>query len=366
MSQAEALQQSGNTQPVRIGVAGQGRSGWGIHVTTMRAVPDRFRVVAVMDEIEARRQEAQAALDCRAYATFDDLLRDDEVEVVVVSTFNRHHSDHAIAALEAGKHVVCEKPFALTVADADHMIAAARSAGRHLIPFQNRRYEPHFRKVLEIVQSGILGEVLLVRLAWHSFGRRWDWQTLLEYGAGALANNGPHMLDHAVHFLGEGELEIFADMRNGLSSGDAEDHCKVTVKAQTGPTVDMELTSCAAFSQDRWLIMGTSGGLRGTTNKLEWRWVDWGAMPPRPVDPRPTRDRSYNREPLTWQEDSWSTDRRGDADNHAFYRDLYATMRQGQPPAITAESARRYVAILERARAQYAATRAAANGAPGK
>ena len=351
----EATQPSGNTQPVRVGVAGQGRSGWGIHVKTMQALPDQFRVVAVMDDLAARRKEAQAALGCRAYATFDDLVRDDEVEVVVVSTFNKHHSEHAIAALEAGKHVVGEKPFALTVADADRMIAAAQRAGRHLIPFQNRRYEPHFRKVLDIVHSGLLGEILLVRLAWHSFGRRWDWQTLLAYGGGSLANNGPHMLDQAVHFLGEGELEVFVDMRNGLSSGDAEDHCKLTVQARTGPTVDMELTSCAAFAQDRWLVMGTSGGLRGTTDELHWRWVDWRTMPPRPVDPRPTPDRSYNRESLTWQEDSWATDRRGDADNHAFYRDLYATLRAGQPPAITPESARRYVAILERARAQYAA-----------
>ena len=310
--------------------------------------------VGVADQLENRRREAQETVGCRAYTDFGDLIRDDEVEVVVVSTFNRLHTEHAIAALEAGRHVVCEKPFALTVAGADGMIATAKRVGRLVIPFQNRRYEPSFRKVLEIARSGILGDILLVRLAWHSFGRRWDWQTLLEYGAGSLANNGPHMLDQAMHFLGEGEVELFADLRNGLSTGDAEDHCKIVLKAATGPTVDMELTSCAALPQDRWLIMGTAGGLRGTSTELKWRWVDWSTMPPRPVDPRPTPDRSYNRESLDWHEEIWATSARGEADNHAFYRDLYATLREGQPPAITPESARRYVAILERCRQVYA------------
>ncbi|HEV2124655.1 MAG TPA: Gfo/Idh/MocA family oxidoreductase, partial [Chloroflexota bacterium] len=248
-------------EPVRVGIAGQGRSGWGIHAKTLRAFPDRYRIVAVADPIEARQREAQEALNCRTYNSFDELVRDDEVELLVVSTPNRWHSEHSIAALEAGRHVVSEKPFALTVADADRTIATAQRTGKLIVPFQNRRYEPHFRKVLEIVQSGILGKIVLIRLASHSFGRRWDWQTLLEFGGGQIANNGPHMLDHAVHFIGEGEMEIFADLRNALSSGDAEDHIKVVVKTANGPTVDMELTSCAAFPQDRWTIMGTAGGL---------------------------------------------------------------------------------------------------------
>jgi predicted dehydrogenase len=343
-----------NVEPIRVGIAGLGRSGWNIHARTIQGFPGQFRVEAVVDPDANRRREASDTLGCRAYDDFGDLLRDDAVEVVVVATPNFRHTEHSVAALEAGKHVVCEKPFALTVADADRAIAAALRAGRLIVPFQNRRYEPHFQKVREVVESGVLGKILLVRLASHSFGRRWDWQTLLEYGAGALANNGPHMLDHAVHFLGSGAPEILCDLRNGLSSGDAEDHVKIVIKTADGPTVDMELTSCAALPQDRWLVMGTAGGLRGTATELHWRWVDWSTMPERPVDPAPTPDRSYNREPLQWQEETWQSPPQREGDNHAFYRDLFATLRQGQPPAITAESARRYVVILEHCRRVYA------------
>jgi len=352
--------------PVRVGVAGLGRSGWNIHVRTIRSLPERFRVVAVADADESRRRQAEETLGCRSYADPADLIADDGVDLLVVSTFNRLHTEHAIAGLQAGRDVLCEKPFALTVADLDRTIAAAERAGRLVVPFQNRRYEALFRKVLEVVRSGVLGEILQVRIAWQSFGRRWDWQTRTDYGAGALANNGPHLLDHAAHFIGEGEMEIYCDLRNGLSSGDGEDHAKIVVKTANGPTVDLELTSCAAYSLDRWQIMGTAGGLRGTGSELHWRWVDWGTMPPRPVDPRPTPDRSYNRETLDWHEETWTTGAGGDVDNLAFYDDLYATLREGKPLAVTPESVRRPVTILEYCRSAYtpAPPRFAAAGAP--
>ena len=350
---------------MRVGIAGQGRSGWGIHARTIRELPEKFRVVAVADPLPVRQEQARTELGSRAYAEFAELLGDDEVELVVVSSPNRLHAEYSQAALAAGKHVVCEKPFALTAAEADGTIAAAKRAGKHVIPFQNRRYEPSFAKLREIVGSGVLGDLLLVRLTAHSFGRRWDWQTLLEFGGGQLANNGPHALDQAMHFLGEGEVQLFADLRNGLSSGDAEDHAKVTMKAQTGPTVDVEVSTVAAMPQERWLIMGTSGGLTGGAGELRWRWVDWRAMPPRPVDRKPTPDRSYNREQLEWKEETWQAPKEGISDNRAFYEDLYRTIREGAPPAITAASARRYVEILGRCRAQYTPQKAAAAAGSG-
>ncbi|MGH2354681.1 MAG: Gfo/Idh/MocA family protein [Chloroflexota bacterium] len=356
---------SASGRPVHVGIAGLGRSGWGIHARTIQGMPERFRVVAAMDALPERQEEARRALGCRAHADFEALLRDDEVEVVVVSMPNRLHAEYAQRALAAGRHVVVEKPFALTAAEADRTIEAARRAGKVVVPFQNRRYEPHFQQVQAVVASGVLGELLLVRLCSHSFARRWDWQTLLKYGGGQLSNNGPHVLDQAVQFLGEGEVELFADLRNGLSSGDAEDHAVVMMKAQTGPTVHVEVTTCAALPLDRWQILGTGGGLRGTSDELTWRWVDWGAMPPRPVDEAPTPDRSYNRETLAWQEGSWKGERGGTSDNQAFYADFYRTLREGAPLAITPESARRHVEILERCRQTYRPQRARASGVQG-
>jgi predicted dehydrogenase len=85
----------------------------------------------------------------------------------------------------------------------------------------------------------------LIRIAWHGFKRRWDWQTLNEFGGGDLSNTGPHVIDHALQLLGEADPIVMCDLRNVLSSGDAEDHIKITLKAPGAPVVDIELTAAA-------------------------------------------------------------------------------------------------------------------------
>lgn len=340
--------------PIRVGIAGLGRSGWHIHANSLGQLPEQYQVVAAMDFDAGRRDEAAAKFGARTYDDYNALLADEEVELIAVATPNSAHKSNVVAALEAGKHVVCEKPFGTTSAEADEMIAAAQRTGKIVAPFQNRRYETHFQKVREVVQSGVLGELHLIRLCVHGFGRRWDWQTLREFSGGFLNNWGPHVVDHALQLMNldndAPDPEMWVDMRNVLSSGDAEDHIKLVLRSAGGPVVDIELSSAIAFGQDRWLVAGKSGALRGTTNKLEWKWVDWSQMPERPVDREPTAGRSYNSEQLEWQQDEWSG---SNSDNDLmlnFYRDLYKSVREGAPLTVTPQSVRRQIAIIEKAK----------------
>lgn len=333
-----------------VGIAGLGRSGWNIHAMALELLPEQFRVAAVMDLEAARRAEAEARFACRSYDTFEALIADDALDLVVVASPNRLHTEHALSALRAGKHVVAEKPFALTPEDADKMIAVSRETGRVLAPFQNRRYEPHFQKVKEVIGSGILGDIIEIRIAWHSFTRRWDWQTLQEFGGGLLNNNGPHLLDQALELFGPAEPIVAVDLKNALSSGDAEDHVKLVLRAPGAPTIDIELTAVCAYPQDRWLVMGTAGGLRGSTTRLEWKWVDWSTMPERPVQRVPPLDRTYNSEPLSWSEDTWEGEENGAREHLRFYEDLYETVQRGAPLVITPESVRRQMAIIQTCR----------------
>lgn len=346
-----------NTQAIRVGMAGLGRSGWGIHCQTLSGMAEQFQVVAVTDIDAARCNEAQTAFDCRVHDSVESLVADADVDLVVVATPNRFHAPHALMALEAGKHVVCEKPFGFTVGDVDAMIKASQKSGVVVQPFQQRRYEPDFRKVKEICDSGILGEITFIRIAWHGFKRRWDWQTARSFGGGELYNNGPHLIDHAMELFGPAEPQVWCDLRHSLNSGDVEDDVRFILRSDNSPTVQVELTATTAFSQERWHICGTSGGLRGDGDKLTWRWVDWSQMPPRPQDLQPTPDRSYNSEKLEWHEDSWQ--RGGIADSGAgaapagqpvvdLYRDLWRTIREGAPQVITPQSVRRRVAVLQK------------------
>ena len=345
--------------PIRVGLIGLGRSGWSIHAKAYQSIPEFYKAVAVTDRLEQRMRDAAGELNATACASVDELLAQKDVELVVVASQNKDHKDHVVRALQAGKHVLCEKPFGLTTADADAMITAANKSGKVLQAFQQRRYEEDFRKVKEICDSGLLGKIEFIRICWHGFKRRWDWQTVKACGGGTMNNNGPHLIDHALELFGDGEPDVWADMRRCLCSGDAEDHLKIILKGADKPTIEIELSDVFAYGQDRWLVCGTSGGLRGNAEHLEWKWVDWSTMPDRPLSLEPTPDRSYNFEKLNWQTDEWRPAAAADTGGGAapspapvlaLYRDLYRAIRLGQPQVITPQSVRRRVLVMERAR----------------
>ncbi|MBN1935588.1 MAG: Gfo/Idh/MocA family oxidoreductase [Anaerolineae bacterium] len=335
------------SEQIRVGIAGQGRSGWGIHARLIEPLDELFKVVAVADRLESRQQEAAARLGCRTYSDLESMLQDDEVELVVNSLPSHLHPDGSIKALRAGKHVVCEKPMAARVADADRMIAAAQQAGRVLTIFQNYRYDADFVKVQEVIASGKLGRIVQIRTAWHGFGRRWDWQTLQKYDGGSLNNTGPHPIDMSLLLFGPTKPEVFCHLERVMTLGDAEDHVKLILHGPGAPMVEVEITSACAYGQDMWLVMGAQGTLSGSRRELRWKYIDPARFEPRQVDERPTPDRSYNRETLDWTEETWTSAEHTGPGHTGFYLDLYESIRHGKPLAITPESVRRQVEVLE-------------------
>jgi len=337
---------------VRVGIAGLGRAGWGLHAEINADVADRFSIVAVCDPLESRRDEARERFGCEAYADFDSFIADDNIELVVIAMPSHLHADLAIQAMRSGKHVLVEKPFATNVEDVDRMIAVSKETGKILTGAQNRRFEAEYLKVKEVIDSGKLGRIVQVRIAWHRFRRRWDWQTLTSLGGGNLANDGPHAFDQALTLIHAAEPEVFCDMvRTPLSAGDAEDHVKVLLRAPSEPLIDMEFTNACAFAQDQWLVMGTQGTLTGGRNNVRWKYLEPDLMPHREVDTAPTPDRSYNSEPMAWIEESCdlSAEPRR-ASHNRLYQSLYATLREGAPLAITPESLRRQLLVMDKCR----------------
>lgn len=345
-----------NNGPIRVGIIGLGRSGWNIHAKCIQGIGDSFVVAAVADTNGPRRAEAENELGARTYSDADDLIADPNLDVVVVASPNRLHTPQACAAMQAGKHVVCEKPFGLSRRDADEMIRVSAQTGQVLAPFQNRRYEPHFLKVKQIIDSGQLGRILQIRMVWSHFTRRWDWQTLRSFGGGSLNNHGAHLLDHALQLFGEAEPKVFADLQRSLTLGDTEDHVKLILHGPGSPTIDIESFSSCAYPGERWNIVGTKGGLRGTTESLRWKWMDWETMPKRVVDDGPVQGRIYQKEEYEWHHESWETLADAVSPYVLFYRDLEQTLRNGKPLFITPESVARQISVLEACHAMADAT----------
>lgn len=333
--------------PIRVGIAGLGRSGWAIHAHLLAPITDKFQVVAVTDEDENRRAEAIERFRCQAYENFDELLADRNVELVVVALPSFLHAPASLAAMQAGKHVVCEKPMAVSLEEADAMVAAAAATDQIFTVFQQRRYNPDFVKVREIIDSGLLGRIVQINISESKFTRRWDWQTLQKFGGGSLNNTGAHFLDQALQLFGPATPEVFCQLDRALTLGDADDHVKLVFKAEGAPVIDIEISSCDAFPPPTWHVFGTQGSLVGSTTELHWKWIVPDELEPRTLDLRPTPDRSYNRDTLPWHEDRWQLT--GDRDDayRGFYHDLHATIRHSAPLAITPESVRRTMWLQE-------------------
>jgi predicted dehydrogenase len=346
----DVVSKTGNV--IGVGIAGLGRAGWGLHANIIEELPDRFAVAAVCEPLEARRDEARNRFGCNTYDQFTDFLNDDRVELVVIAMPSHLHADLAVEALHRGKHVLVEKPFAPSLKDADRMIAAAKETGMTLTGSQNRRFEADFLKVREVIESGKLGQIVQIRIAWHRFRRRWDWQTLLEFGGGNLANDGTHAIDQALTLLKADDPEVFCHMvRTPLSFGDAEDHVKVLLRAPGEPLIDMEFTNACAYAQEQWLVMGTQGTLTGSRRNIRWKYIEPALHAAHDVSKDPTPDRSYNSEDLAWIEESSDLSAEpGRMSHRRLYLDLHATFRDGKPLAITPESLRRQLKVLDTCR----------------
>lgn len=348
-----ALQNHGTmNSPINVGVVGLGRSGWGIHALTIENHP-HFRVVAVVDPEAERRDEAVARFGCAAYTDTNALLSDEQVELVVVATPSHTHAEISCAALRQGKHVLVEKPMATCLAEADAMIEAATQNDQLLMVFQILRLDSVFLKIQEVLRSGVLGPIHLIRRGLYDYQRRRDWQTLIRYGGGQLNNSGAHLLDQALLLAGGQWHDLRVDLRRITSAGDADDHTKIVFTGGNGILFDVELSNACAAALPEWIIMGQYGTLVCTRRHLTLKYYDPAALPPRQVDEGPAANRSYGAgEEIPWIEETL------DIAYHdatpLFYDHLYRTLRQGAPPLVPIESSYQLMGLLDACRAAIA------------
>ena len=258
-----------------------------MHAAEIADRPRKFRLVNACDLLAPRRQQAAERFGCATTKRIDDLLADDSVELVTIATRSCDHAAHASAALKAGKCVFLEKPMATTLADARKLAALAKRSKGQLFINHNRRFEPGFLHVREIIDSGILGDVYEIKLRRMEFQFRGDWQTLRRYGGGQLLNWGPHIIDHAVQFLGGKFKLLSADLKRIAAVGDAEDHLKIVLTGRDGCLVDLEISGGAALGEPLYHILGARGALMCDDQTITIKHLDPAAtIIPTSADPR--------------------------------------------------------------------------------
>ena len=348
---------------LRVGIIGQGRSGRDIHrrlLSTQVNSLERFEVAAVSDTIAERCQpfdDVSIPQNFKVYPNYKDMLKDKSLDLIVNATRSMDHIPVSIEALKAGFHVLCEKPLASTVAEVDKVMAAAKKAQRHLAVFQQSRFRPTFRKCLEVIKSGVIGEAVQVNLRFNNWSRRWDWQTLQECYGGELMNTAPHPLDMALQFYGDGEADpekVVSVLHCINVWGDADSYVKLLLIGKGHPTIDLEVSHLDAYPGPVFEVYGTKGGIKADWNTVSWKYIRPEEAPRHELVPGillgPGKLPIFCSEKLDWYEASWTASASACDMNSwgdAYYTQLYDFLTKGKKPEVTVEHVRRQIKIIE-------------------
>ncbi len=346
---------------IRVGIGGQGRSGWGIHANWLKNDREKFQVVAVADSFEERRKDAKELFGCETYADYKEMLEKAQIDLFVNATPSPFHLEASTMALSKGINTLSEKPSAPTVKDFDMLVNLAKEKKAVFYPFQNSRFYPFFIKMQEIIKSGVLGDIVYIRSNWSGFSRRWDWQTMQDNLAGNLWNTGPHPVDQAVVLFGEEYPDIFCKMyaNHFPFEGDAENFCLLVLTGKSNPTVEVCISSLQAYPQgDMYNISGTLGGLTGGPSGLKWKYYIPETAPTQKQWKPWSDNRKYCSEQLPWHNESWEYNDQNSNETgfstmvRALYANLYDVLANGAEAKIKHEEVRRQIFIMEEAHRQ--------------
>jgi predicted dehydrogenase len=227
---------------LRVALVGMGRIAR-VHLEALSAVREA-EVVGVYDlNVQLARERAEAANVQRVFAGWHEVLNDPDVQCVGVLLPHDLHERFAIEALEAGKHVVCEKPLAPTLAECDRMLAAATSSGRELFPGHNRVYSLAVEKMREIVQQDGIGEVFLAQATGlEPPATVQTWLATPRGGGGVLMSQAVHPMYILRWLLGDVARVscLFGDRK--VVDMSAEDNAVVLLKFASGIAAEMTCT----------------------------------------------------------------------------------------------------------------------------
>lgn len=169
-------------------------------------IPNEIDLRAVMDADESRAAQAGAAAGVAHFSDFEVLMEEAEIDAVILAVPNNMHGPLSVQALEAGKHVLCEKPLAINPSEAERIVNAGERSGKFVKTASNHRFFPTVTKAYELYSSGRIGEILSFRGAIGNDGGlthdSWFWKKDVA-GGGTFIDNACHLLDIARMFMGD-------------------------------------------------------------------------------------------------------------------------------------------------------------------
>lgn len=209
-----------------------GMSGWVFHGPFIDVHPD-FNLYAVFERTKNLAEEKYPNI--KTFRSLEDMLKDDNIDLVIVNTPNITHYQYTKKCLEAGKHVVVEKPFTVTSKEAEELIALAKKQDVKLSVFHNRRWDSDYLTVKKVIEKDVLGDIVEAELHYDRFDPELSYKTHKETpteGVGSLYDLGSHIIDQALQLFGMPK-SVFASLDAFRDNSEVGDYFDVKLYYDT-------------------------------------------------------------------------------------------------------------------------------------
>lgn len=248
---------------IKLGIAGFGRIVELVHLPLIKLIPE-IEVSVVYDITEQRRDLAAK----RGFRTTDKLetLLETDVDVILVSTPPNSHYEIANQALLFGKHVLIEKPVTVEYRDAVALKQTSERVGKSVTVFHNRRFDPDYKLVRQLIEDGSLGNLLFVERRHHMFGSGGSfgvksfhpgWRNTKQYGGGALYDWGIHLIDQLLQLKAGAVKEIHSFMHCfDWTQDQVDDYVRASLVLDNSVLLSMEVNFASHSAAPMWVVGG--------------------------------------------------------------------------------------------------------------
>lgn len=329
-----------------IGYVGNGKSTNRYHLPRV-LLRKNIRVKTIYD-LDVENVKWDKIEGVHYTSNIDELMKDPEIQVIVICTRQHFHYQYAHQALENGKHVMCEKPFMNTYQEAKDIFSFAKEKGLHLQCFQNRRYDSDFLTVQKVIESGKLGDLLELEMHFDYYRPEIP-EAVHEYKFydSYLYGHGCHTLDQVISYFGEPD-HIHYDVRQLLGTGRMNDYFDLDLYYGT-LKVSVKSSYFRIKERPSFIVYGKKGMFVKETKDRQEEHLKLFYMP---TNPDFGVDTLAHYGTLTYQDDSGTMHeekvKSEVGDYGIVYDDLYNVIIHGKEPVITAKQTLLQMEILEK------------------
>ena len=271
------------SKPIVTGLMAYGMSGRIFHAPFISTNPG-FTLKGIVER--STKKAGEIYPDIISYDSIDELLADEEIELIIVNTPSYLHMEHATKAMQAGKHVLIEKPAAATSAEVKELYDLGRKLNRHVMLYQNRRYDSGFLSTKEVIESGRLGDLIEVIFRMDRYKAAIGVKAFKETSAtpanGLVYDLGPHLLDNAISLFGK---PLSFNKTTGIyrEGSEVPDYFNYHLKYPNQLNVYLTSGLLIAGETPGFVVNGTLGSFIKNRTDVQEAQLDKGIMPNDPA-----------------------------------------------------------------------------------